>query len=267
MADFHSQQAGAFQEGYKGLNEVNAIATWEMVADLLKDEWNVFIADIFNEPHDVENNEWGNWIQFTEDAAKAIWAKGVNWLVAVEGTNWQCNTINCAWGENLEGVRNTGITFDEESYGINRFIWSPHVYGADVTGNPYSDAGWTSHWGYLVDGTHATNKAASVIGEFGTRYTGGMVNWLDDLITYLISIDQRNTFYWCLNPNSWSNQETLRLQPNPSTVCVAFEGGGVPTTPAPTTITPPPTTTTTITTAPTTTTTITTAPTTTTTIT
>ncbi len=76
----------------------------------------------------------------------------MNWLVAVEGTNWQCNTINCACGENLEGVRNTGITFDEESYGINRFIWSP-----------------------------ATN-------EFGTRYTGGMVNWLDDLI----SIDQRN---------------------------------------------------------------------------
>ncbi len=55
MADFHSPQAGAYTEGFSGLNQANAIITWEMVADLLKDEWNVFIADIFNEPHDVEN--------------------------------------------------------------------------------------------------------------------------------------------------------------------------------------------------------------------
>jgi len=175
-------------------------------------------------------------------------------MVAVEGTNWECTGgISCAWGENLEGVRNTGVTFDLATYGENRFVWSPHVYGGDVTNNyAYTDAAWKAHWGYLVDGTHATNEAASLIGEFGTKYEGGMVEWLDDLIDYLIEIEQRNTFYWSLNPdsgdtgglleNDWTTDESGklsaldRLQPNPSKieydsasgqVCVSFEGGQV----------------------------------------
>merc|ERR1712130_1052721 len=76
-----------------------------------------------------------------------------------------------------------------------------------------------------------------------------MVNWLDDLVDYLISIDQKNTFFWCLNPNSgdtggllksdWTTEENGKLealdvlQPFPSkiewqsdsnTVCVSFDG-------------------------------------------
>lgn len=81
------------------------------------------------------------------------------------------------------------------------------MYGRDVTNNAaYSEAGWQSHWGYLQDGTTLSNGiqnvAGQMIGEFGTTYTGDMVNWLDDLVDYLISIDQRNSFFWCLNPNS-----------------------------------------------------------------
>ena len=252
MPDFHSKTAGEYQEGLGAIDQNEAINIWKMVADLLADEYNVFLADIFNEPHDVTNSQWGEWIQFCEDAAAAIWAKGLNWMVAVEGTNWDCTGgISCAWGENLEGVRNTGITFDLTTYGENRFVWSPHVYGGDVTRNyDYSETAWNAHWGYLVDGTHPSNEAASLIGEFGTKYHGTMVNWLDDLIDYLIQIDQRNTFYWCLNPNSgdtggllqndWTTEESAklaaleRLQPNPSKieynagsgqVCVSFEGG------------------------------------------
>ena len=116
MPDFHSYNTGSWTDGLDTINQANTIQQWGVIAELLKDEWNVFIADIFNEPHDVDNNEWGDWIQFCEDAADEIWSKGVNWMIAVEGTNWQCNVINCAWGENLEGVRNTGITFDNEKY-------------------------------------------------------------------------------------------------------------------------------------------------------
>jgi len=253
MPDFHSKTAGSWLDGLYTVDQAQAIATWETMADLLGEEWNVFIADVFNEPHDVANSEWASWVSFCEDVAEALWRKGVNWLVAVEGTNWQCDVINCAWGENLEGVRNKGVTFSLDTYGANRFVWSPHVYGADVTGNPYSTAGWESHWGYLVDGTHATNEAASLIGEFGTRYsTAATQSWLDDLVDYLIAIDQRNTFFWCLNPNSgdtggllmddWTTPETgkltqlAKLQPSPSVlqynanaaqVCVSFEGSAV----------------------------------------
>ena len=87
------------------------------------------MADIFNEPHDVSNSEWAQWISFCESAAEAIWSTGANWLANIQGTNWQCDVINCAWGENLEGVKDTGTTFDSTKYGSNRFVWSPHVYG------------------------------------------------------------------------------------------------------------------------------------------
>ena len=55
MVDFHSETAGSWTEGFHDLDQTAAISTWETVADLLGDEWNVFVADIFNEPHDVEN--------------------------------------------------------------------------------------------------------------------------------------------------------------------------------------------------------------------
>eukprot|EP01084_Bolivina_argentea_P255658 430126_1 len=264
MPDLHSKSAGGFMEGLNDIDNAIAIATWGTVAELLKDEYNVFIADVFNEPHDVSNSEWSDWIDFTKDVANAIWVTGANWMIAIQGTNWECDVINCAWGENLEGVRNTGITFDETSYGSNRFVWSPHVYGADVTGNSHSASGWQSHWGYLVDGTYPANGAASVVGEFGTRYDSAeKKTWLNDLIEYLISVDQRNTFFWCLNPDSgdtggllmadWTTPEYEKLaaldtlQPNPSAlaynaaaqqVCVSFEGTTSPVTPAPTTPAP-----------------------------
>eukprot|EP00486_Rosalina_sp_Unknown_P013209 CAMPEP_0201592888 /NCGR_PEP_ID=MMETSP0190_2-20130828/190651_1 /ASSEMBLY_ACC=CAM_ASM_000263 /TAXON_ID=37353 /ORGANISM="Rosalina sp." /LENGTH=1291 /DNA_ID=CAMNT_0048051849 /DNA_START=105 /DNA_END=3980 /DNA_ORIENTATION=+ len=293
MPDLHSLAKGAYTEGLA--SRADMISAWSTMTTLLKDEWNIMAADLFNEPHDVSNNGWGAYIDDMEAVADSIWATGVNWLAVVEGTNWQCSVINCAWGENLQGVKDQGVTFDNTNYGANRLLWSPHVYGADVTGNSYSEAGWYAHWGYLHDGQTTSNQAAQAIGEFGTRYTGGMVNWLDDLVDYLIQIDQRNTFFWCLNPNSgdtggllkddWTTPETGKLgqldklQPDPSTitydstngrVCVAFEGGVISTssTTSTTTTNPPTTTTTTTTTkAPTTSTTTTTtkAPTTTTT--
>ena len=114
-------------------------------------------------------------------------------------------------------------------------MFSPHVYTGDVTGNyGYSDAAWESHWGYLAN-NHPTNEAAIVIGEFGTKK---QLKWLGDLVDYLIGIDQRNHFFWCLNPNSgdtggllkddWTTDETSKLQlldtlqPNPSRITVTL---------------------------------------------
>jgi endoglucanase len=248
MPDFHSATAGAWTDGLYTISQSQVIATWESVADLIGDEWNVFIADVFNEPHDVSNNQWGDWVTFCENVAAALFAKGVNWMIAIEGTNWDCPSLgssqSCAWGENLMGVKAKGITFDYNSYGANRFVFSPHVYGGDVTGNwVISPSAWQEHWGYLGDGSYPSNQAASVIGEFGTKATGSMATWLSTLVNYLISIDQRNTFFWCLNPNSgdtggllqsdWTTPETAklaqlsRLQPTPSTVSYDSSTGQV----------------------------------------
>jgi len=118
MADLHSGTPGVWTEGFWGRGDSEGVSTWETVADLLVDEWNVFIADVFNEPHDILNSQWADWIDFCESVADTIWQKGVNWLVAVEGTNSECSVSGCCWGENLEGVRDKGITFDLDTYGV-----------------------------------------------------------------------------------------------------------------------------------------------------
>ena len=56
MVDYHSDTAGSWRDGLNTLNPQSAaVSLWGEVADLLKDEWNVFMADVFNEPHDVSN--------------------------------------------------------------------------------------------------------------------------------------------------------------------------------------------------------------------
>jgi len=86
--------------------------------------------------------------------------------------------------------------------------------------------------------------APIVIREFGTKT---QITWLSALVDYLISLDQRGHYFWCLNPNSgdtggllkddWTSPETAkleqldRLQPNPTTITVngnqvCFEGLG-----------------------------------------
>ncbi len=59
----------------------------------------------------------------------------------------------------------------------------------DVSGNyAYNENAWKSHWGYLVDGSTSDNKAASVIGEFGTKYIGSMQNWLKGSKKYILLV-------------------------------------------------------------------------------
>lgn len=121
-----------------------------------------------------------------------------------------------------------------------------------VSDRQYSAAIWSDHWGYLCDGSYPANGAACMVGEFGTKYdtTAGQ-NWLNALVDYLISIDSRNSWFWCLNNESGDTEGLLlgdwkttgsrenaklevlaRLQPNPSTisasngqVCVDGTGG------------------------------------------
>ena len=109
-------------------------------------------------------------MDFCESVAEAVWDEGLDALIAVEGTNWDCQSeYSCSWGENLIGVKNKGLTFSASK--SNKFVWSPHVYGGDVTGNwNYKQSEWEAHWGYLIDNN--MDEAAIVMGEFGTKYTG-----------------------------------------------------------------------------------------------
>jgi len=231
MPDFHSDAANDWRGAFWALDQNSAINMWGDIADLLKNEWNVFMADCFNEPHDVQNGQWNQWLDFCRKVAYKIWDKGANWLIMIEGTNSNCDIIGCCWGENLQGARNNPFTYNTNKYTANKLVYSPHVYTGDVTGNyAYSNAAWEAHWGYLARSS-SNNKAAIMIGEFGTR---GQTAWLNSLVNYLGSIKQRNHFFWCLNPNSgdtggllkddWTTDETwklnalAKLQPSPSKI-------------------------------------------------
>ena len=50
-----SSDAADGKEKFYDISRPNAISCWEQLADLLKDEWNVFMVDVYSEPHDVEN--------------------------------------------------------------------------------------------------------------------------------------------------------------------------------------------------------------------
>eukprot|EP01084_Bolivina_argentea_P232318 391580_1 len=271
MLDFHSKNADSYTQGMNDINLLTAQSTWETLGDRYKNKWNIFMADILNEPHDVGNwNEgttykWADYINYCENVAEKLLLKGVNWLFMVQGTNANClirnMNIYCSWGGNLQGIDPSNSAY-AKTFIIsepNRLIWSPHVYGPGISNNAYSSQIWSNHWGYLCDGSYPLNKAACVIGEFGSWYNwnDGII-WMDSLINYLISIKQRNTYFWCLNPdsgdtggllhNDWTTPITNKLialdilQPSPTMitfysnsnlVCFQFNGTHIITTPPP----------------------------------
>eukprot|EP01084_Bolivina_argentea_P141295 248308_1 len=204
------------------------------------------MADMYNEAYDVGNNgdnseqyTWNSYINWIQDMSNALIDQNVNWLFGVQGTNNNCNLRKysdkyCYWGENLQGVspfNGNGKTVELSL--PNRFVWLPHVYGPDISSTGgYGALIWQDHWGFLCDETNDNNNAACIIGEFGTKLES--TTWLSTLIEYLISINQRNTYYWCLNPDSshsggllkddWKTDQTQKLnylnklQPNPTII-------------------------------------------------
>lgn len=50
-----SSDASGGTEGFYEISHSNAIMCWEQITDLLKGEWNVFMVDVYSEPHDVTN--------------------------------------------------------------------------------------------------------------------------------------------------------------------------------------------------------------------
>jgi len=234
MLDYHSVDRNSYTDGFKKLNQNTGRNIWKQLAQRYKNKWNVFMADIYNEPHDVSNGEWNNlWKNYCQNVGNDLISEGTNWLFAVQGTNWQCTQANCYWGENLQAVKNNPIILNKK----NRVVYSPHVYGFDGN-NAYSNSIWDAHFGYIAKGSISksgqTIKAPVVVGEYGTKYSNNQEkNWLNSFINYLKNnLKQKNTFFWCLNANSgdtggllksdWKSPETAKLnklaelQPNPT---------------------------------------------------
>jgi endoglucanase len=76
---------------------------------------------------------------------------------------------------------------------------------------------WDTLFGHLVGQGYSV-----ILGEFGGKYTTSDKTWQDAFVTYMIGKGTKNSFYWCVNPNSgdtggiytdsqWSTWDTAKL--------------------------------------------------------
>ncbi|ELR21743.1 cellulase (glycosyl hydrolase family 5) subfamily protein [Acanthamoeba castellanii str. Neff] len=194
---------------YNGANpESKVISGWTKLLQRYKDQWNVFAADIKNEPYAATwgtGNTGTDWNLAVARIADAIAASvSSRFLIFVEGVaSSPACTDACFWGENLIGVRTHPVQLRNPS----KLVYSPHVYGPSVYGQPYFSVGnfpanmpaiWDTHFGFIP----STTGSAVVIGEWGGHYTGSNQVWLEAMGNYLLSKRMTDQFFWCLNPNS-----------------------------------------------------------------
>ena len=241
LLDIHVARAGQWPDG--GLLGPDGFETlrqaWSTLAELLcpaSEYWNVFAADLKNEPYSMS---WGpppegapdsmyppeeRWDVIASKLASHVHASCPRWLLFVEGvgqcqpggegatkfscrwpsTNRQNTTYNAFWGEVLQGARRHPVRVS--GGGNNKIVYSPHSYGPSVFEQPYfSDPKFPSNmpaiWS-LQYGALAEAGMAVVVGEWGGKLVGKDHAWQRAFVDYLSSSSIVGSFYWCLNPDS-----------------------------------------------------------------
>ncbi|KAL3903296.1 MAG: hypothetical protein SGPRY_011734, partial [Prymnesium sp.] len=261
MLDIHSHEAGKWpddgnvgQEGGKRLVE-----GWEILASHFCDPgeyWNVFAADLKNEPHGMY---WGSqppstvypeherWDTLAARIGNSMLTICPRWLVFVEGVGHcmvqvpeshddlphPCTSPSAAgqdvsvptwWGENLQA----SLEYPVDLAIRQKLVYSPHVYGPSVYMQQYFTASsfpdnmpsiWHTQWGYIA----RAHAFPVVIGEWGGRYVGADKTWQDAIAKFMQ--DEANeiagNFYWCVNPNSGDTGGLLKTW-------ATKKGGGEP---------------------------------------
>jgi endoglucanase len=204
------------------------LADLRTMATLSKTFTNVIGIDLANEPHGAT---WAQWSSLASQGAQAALAVNPNLTIWVEGVGNASASggLGANWGQNLfEATAVPGIP-------ANRLVFSDHSYGPSVAAQSYfSDSSYPANmpgiWDTLFG--HLIGQGFTVFeGEFGGHYTTSSTPaqndklWQDSHVTYLISKNMKNNFYWAVNPNSgdtggvllddwltWDNGKLLLLQ-------------------------------------------------------
>ena len=195
----------------KDISEEDVLDSWDIVADELCAQWNVFAADLQNEPSKAS---WGkgrntDWDKAAERIGNHVLSKCPRWLIMVEGVGYNPGaphaddaSMGFWWGENLVGVKVAPVTLSDQK----RLVYSPHSYGPSVYMHEYfeeenfphnMDAIWNSHFGFAKQAT----GQAIVIGEMGGFYKGKDQVWQDWAIDKCRR-EGYGVFYFELNPDS-----------------------------------------------------------------
>ncbi|GBF95880.1 1,4-beta-glucanase [Raphidocelis subcapitata] len=192
--------------------ESSVLRAWRTIALRYKNCWNVFAADLNNEPHGCAS--WGDgniatdWQLAAQRIGGVVLEANPKLLVFVEGV--ERNAVvqpceNCWWGGHIAGAAEAPVTLPVK----DKLVWSPHVYGPDVHGQPYfgepdfpdnMPAIWMRHFGYAKrDGM----GPAICFGEWGGWGSPGPDRvWQEALAAWMVENDITDSFYWGLNPNS-----------------------------------------------------------------
>ena len=241
LLDIHVARAGQWPDG--GLLGPDGFDTlrqaWSTLAELLcppSEYWNVFAADLKNEPYAMS---WGpppvgapdnmyppgeRWDVMASKLATHVHASCPRWLLFVEGvgqcqnggqgsapgsckwpsTDRQDNPYNAFWGEKLQGARHHPVHVSRGSN--NKVVYSPHSYGPSVYEQPYfSDPTFPSNMPAIWDlnyGALAEEGMPVVVGEWGGKLVGKDRDWQRKFVDYLSASSIAGSFYWCLNPDS-----------------------------------------------------------------
>lgn len=194
-----------------GYPEARVLDSWEAVASALCGEWNVFAADLQNEPH---ASSWAkgldiDWNKGAERIGDHVLQRCPRWLIVVEGVGYEPGALGGDdpgagywWGENLVGVQAAPVQLSRQE----KLVYSPHVYGPSVyEQNYFSEPGfplnmpsvWDAHFGFAK----ALTQTPIVLGEFGGRFVDQDRQWQEWAIPYVVS-QGYGLFYFALNPDS-----------------------------------------------------------------
>lgn len=139
--------------------------SWSRLAQTMcASEWNVFAADVQNEPYKAL---WGSgdarrdWDVGAQELGDHILSVCERWLVFVQGIGDEKGAPRTVpsewhfWGENLEGARSHPVRLRDP----RRLVYSPHVYGPDKDPMAYFESNafprnlaeiWERHFGFVT---------------------------------------------------------------------------------------------------------------------
>ena len=204
-----------------GISESRVLESWSTLARALCGEWNVFAADLQNEPHSAS---WGkglptDWNKAAEQIGDHVSSLCPRWMIMVEGVGYTPGApgaddpgMGIWWGENLVGTNVAPVHLKNQ----DKLVYSPHVYGPSVYMQSYfrspffpnnMPAIWMQHFAFAQEKT----GRPIVIGEFGGNYVDADRVWQDWAIPYIME-KGFGLFYFALNPDS---KDTGGLVPQP----------------------------------------------------
>jgi endoglucanase len=198
------------------VDEAQLHRAWTLMATRYKGAWNVFAADLINEPHGAAT--WGDgqatdWRLVAQRLGDTVLKVNPRMVVFVEGIDRTTTPHNAFWGGTIEWAVKHPVVLKESP---DKVVYSPHIYGPDVYMQPYFSAPnfpgnmgavWQAHVGVVVD----EKKAAVCVGEFGGKAVPGSLDhtWHKSMIQWFKARGV-GSFYWCVNPNSGDTAGLLK---------------------------------------------------------